>query len=199
MTARAAAVAATRQRVLEAAVALHLRRLSADISLADVAAEAGVSVQTVLRHFGSREGLIEAALQWATDDVEQERRVEPGDVAGAARAVVDHYELRGDGVLLLLAQEGSEAFAARITTHGRGVHRRWVTSTFGPLLPPGRQREEVVDLLVVATDVYTWKLLRRDRHLSVARTRERVEALVRAVLAAHPTDVTGHAAPRQRA
>jgi len=186
MTARASAVEQTRRRVLEATVALHLRRLSADISLIDVAEEAQVSVQTVLRHFGSRDGLLEAALQWATDDVEQERRVEPGDVTAAVRAVVDHYELRGDGVLLLLAQEGSEAFAARVTTHGRAVHRRWVTDTFGPLLARGEGREEALDLLVVATDVYTWKLLRRDRRLSLARTRARMEALVRAVLALHP-------------
>ena len=186
MTARASAVEQTRRRVLEATVALHLRRLSADISLIDVAEEAQVSVQTVLRHFGSRDGLLEAALQWATDDVEQERRAEPGDVTGAVRAVVDHYELRGDGVLLLLAQEGSEALAARVTTHGRAVHRRWVTDTFGPLLARGEGREEALDLLVVATDVYTWKLLRRDRRLSLARTRARMEALVRAVLALHP-------------
>ena len=183
MTTRATAVEQTRQKVLEAAVALHLRRLSADISLADVGAEAGVSVQTVLRHFGTREGLLEAALDWATNDVAQERQAAPGDVAGAVRAVVDHYELRGDGVLLLIAQEGSEAFAARVTAHGRAVHRRWVTETFGPLLPSGRGHDEAVDLLVVATDVYTWKLLRRDRGLSVALTRRRMEALVRAVLA----------------
>ena len=58
MTARASAVEQTRRRVLEATVALHLRRLSADISLIDVAEEAQVSVQTVLRHFGSRDGLL---------------------------------------------------------------------------------------------------------------------------------------------
>ena len=40
--------------------------------------------------------------------VEVERRVEPGDVEAAVRVVVAHYEQRGDGVLLLLAQEGSE-------------------------------------------------------------------------------------------
>ena len=188
MTARAAAVGETRDRILDAAVGLHLARLSADISLADIAAEAGVSVQTVLRHFGTREGLLEAALQWAKDDIAQERRAEPGDVPGAVRAVVGHYELRGDGVLLLLGQEGSQAFAARITAGGREVHRRWVGDTFGPLLPRGARREAAVDLLVVATDVYTWKLLRRDRRLSVARTCARMEALVRAVLAAHAPD-----------
>ena len=71
--------------------------------------------------------------------------------------------------------------------HGRAVHRRWVREVFGPLLPPaGPDRDEVLDLLVVATDVYTWKLLRRDRGLSAPRTRARTEALVRAVLTVTP-------------
>jgi AcrR family transcriptional regulator len=187
MTARAQAVQETRERVLDSVLSLHERRLSSDISLADIAAEAGVSVQTVLRHFGTREGLVDAALERATADVEAERRSEPGDVAGAVRAVVDHYERRGDGVLLLLAQEASEAFAANVTSNGRALHRRWVTECFGPLLPRGAAGEEFVDLLVVATDVYTWKLLRRDRGLSLARTRARMETLTRAVLAG-----TGH-------
>jgi AcrR family transcriptional regulator len=184
MTARAAAVEQTRAKVLDAVIALHAERLSADISLADVAGRAGVSVQTVLRHFSSREGLLEAALDQASADVEDERRVAPGDVEGAVRSVVAHYERRGDEVLLLLAQERSEEFAARVTRHGRALHRRWVEESFGPLLPAGARREPVVDLLVVATDVYTWKLLRRDRGLSPARTRSRMLTLLRAVLAA---------------
>ena len=183
MTARADAVAETRARIIDAVVALHEHRVSSDISLGDIAGEAGVSVQTVLRHFGSRDGLLEAALERVTAAVEDERRSEAGDVAGAVRAVVDHYEHRGDGVLLLLAQEGSEAFAAHVTSNGRRMHRRWVQESFGPLLPHGAAREEAVDLLVVATDVYTWKLLRRDRGLSLPRTRARMETLVRAVLA----------------
>jgi hypothetical protein len=36
--------------------------------------------------------------------------------------------------------------------------------------------------LVVATDVYTWKLLRRDRRLGRQRTEERIRRLVDAVL-----------------
>ena len=187
MTARAEAVRETRERILDAVLALHQQRLSSEISLADVAAEAGVSVQTVLRHFGSREGLVDAALEQATAAVQDERRAEPGDVAGAVRAIVDHYEWRGDGVLLLLAQEGTETFAANVTSTGRAMHRRWVVDCFGPLLPRGARREEAVDLLVVATDVYTWKLLRRDRGLSVPRTRSRVETLVRAVLSSVAT------------
>ena len=187
MTSRARGVEETRERVLTAAIDLHTERLSSDISLADIAAAAGVSVQTLLRHFGTREALVGAALERAAREVEEERHAEPGDVAGAVRAVVEHYEHRGDGVLLLLAQERAGSFAARVTAHGRAVHRRWVREVFGPLLPPaGPDRDEVLDLLVVATDVYTWKLLRRDRGLSVHRTRARTEALVRAVLTVHP-------------
>lgn len=184
MTARARAVEETRGRILDAVLSLHEQRFSADIPLADVAAEAGVSVQTVLRHFGSRDGLIGAAVERATAEVEAERRSEPGDVAGAVRAVVEHYERRGDGVLLLLAQEGSEVFAAKVTAMGRALHRRWVETCFGPLLPRGAARAAAMDLLVVATDVYTWKLLRRDRGLSAHSTRARMETLARAVLAA---------------
>ena len=185
MTARAQAVEQTRERILDAVVALHLERLSSDISLADMAAAAGVSVQTVLRHFGTRDRLVEAARERAVENVQDERRTEPGDIAGAVRAVVHHYERVGDGVLMLLAQEGTETFAAEVTSRGRAMHRQWVVDSFGPALPAGRGAEEVVDVLVVATDVYTWKLLRRDRRLSAARTRERMESLVRAVLAAH--------------
>ena len=183
MTARARTVEQTRARILDAVVTLHLERHSADISLADMAAAAGVSVQTVLRHFGTRDGLVEAARDRAIAEVEEERRTEPGDVSGAVRVVVDHYARRGDGVLVLLAQEGTEAFATEVTSRGRSMHREWVVESFGPLLPAGRSAEQVVDLLVVATDVYTWKLLRRDRGLSPTRTRQRMEALVRAVLA----------------
>lgn len=194
MGARARGVEETRTRVLDATVELHSERLAADISLGDVAARAGVSVQTVLRHFGSREGLLEAAVAHASAEVEDERRVAPGDVTGAVRAVVDHYELRGDGVLLLLAQEHSEPLARFVTDSGRGVHRRWVEESFAPLLPRARAaRTEAVDLLVVATDVYTWKLLRRDGGLTVGRTRARMEALVRAVLSLHAGASGDHA------
>ena len=43
--------------------------------------------------------------------------------------------------------------------------------------------EELTDLLVVATDVYTWKLLRRDRGLGRDRTERRMRLLVDRLLA----------------
>jgi AcrR family transcriptional regulator len=182
MTSRARSVARTRDRILRATVDLHLERLASDISLDDVAGRAGVSVQTVLRHFGSRAALVEAALTSAQAEVEEERRAPVGDVVGAVRLLVDHYESRGDGVLLLLAQENGNDVARRVAEQGRVVHRAWVAETFAPQAAAAADPDRLVDLLVVATDVYTWKLLRRDRGLTREQTESRIRTLVRAVI-----------------
>jgi AcrR family transcriptional regulator len=183
MTTRAAAAERTRLRILDATIALAETRLVSQISLEDIATEAGVSVQTLLRHFGSRAGLVDAARAHALGVVAEERRTPVGDVDAAVRVVLQHYEQRGDAVLLMLTQEHADAPTREVTDSGRAFHRSWVEEVFAPLLPPeAAAREEAVDLLVVATDVYTWKLLRRDRGLGTAATERRVRALVRAVL-----------------
>ena len=62
---RAQQAAATRQRILEAAQALFADS-TADFTLDRVAADASVSVQTVLRAYGSREKLILEAIRGST-------------------------------------------------------------------------------------------------------------------------------------
>jgi len=183
MTARAEAAEVTRLRILDAMVGLATSRLLTDISLDDVATAAGVSVQTVLRRFGNRAGLVDAAYAHAVAEVETERQAPTGDVDAAVAAIVEHYERRGDGVVLMLAQEGSDETVRRITENGRRMHREWVQTVFAPYLPsPEAAREARVDLLVVATDVYTWKQLRRDRGLDRATTIQRIHELVTALI-----------------
>ncbi|GIG63406.1 hypothetical protein Lfu02_77780 [Longispora fulva] len=184
MKTRAETVEATRRRIVQAAFGLQTERLTPAIALEAVAERAGVSVQTVLRQFGSRVGLFDAAMEYGAEVVTEERRAIPGDVEGATRAIVEHYELRGDGVILLLAQERVEEAICRITERGRKLHRDWVLETFAPSLekvaPP--DKEALIDLLVVATDVYTWKLLRRDRGLSREATELRIMHLLSTLL-----------------
>jgi len=181
MTARAQAVEDTRTRIREALFELGTTRVFPEISLEDVAHEAGVSVQTVLRHFDSRANLIESTIQYAIDRIAHERVAPEGDVDTALSVLIDHYELRGDTVMLMLAQESTDEQVHRLTENGRRMHRDWVRTTFATAVAG---REELVDLLVVATDIYTWKLLRRDRGLSRATTEERMKTLVRALLPA---------------
>jgi len=185
MTTRARAVEETRTRIIDACVTLHGERPVTDIGLDDVAGRAGVSVQTVLRHFGSRAGLEEASFESAQQAVADERRTPVGDVPKAVRVIVDHYERRGDQALLMLAQESHQELMARITEQGKALHRAWVEEVFAPYLEAAEDPEELADLLVVATDVYTWKLLRRDRRLGRDRTERRMRHLVERLLAPH--------------
>lgn len=183
MTSRAEAAERTRLRILDAAVELSSTTLVSEISLEAIASTAEVSVQTLLRRFGNRSGLLAAAREHARTVIADERRAPVGDVAAAVRAVVDHYEHRGDAVILMLAQERADEQIREITDDGRRFHARWVEEVFAPYLPAGRvARDERVALLVVATDIYTWKLLRRDQGAGRAVTEQRMERLVRAVL-----------------
>ncbi len=184
MSTRSTSVARTKGRILNAVLELSTEKLSVEIVLADVAARSGVTVQTILRHFGSREGLFDATVSFATAEVVAEREAPVGDISAAVRVIVDHYEARGDWVLSLLGQESSDARIRGITTNGKEVHRRWVQTVFEPYLrtqQPGL-RSEAVDLLVVATDVYAWKLIRRDAGRSRDETEHRIVRLVQAIL-----------------
>jgi AcrR family transcriptional regulator len=177
-TARAESVAATRRRIVEAAVAA-LSQLP-QVTLADVAARAGVSMQTVLRHFGDRDTLIAEA----TSALVEERATPAGDPEHAIRVLYDQYERRGDANLRLLGKEDTDPHVKRLMDRGRALHLDWVKQVFAPALDarPPAARDVLLDLLIVATDVRTWKLLRRDRGLSRRLAESRVKQLVEQVL-----------------
>lgn len=179
MGARAEAVVETRRRIVEAFFDLGRERMFPDISLDDVAAAAGVSVQTVLRQFKSRAGLTEATMDHAIATVTEERHAPVGDVDAAVAVIVDHYEDRGQTALLMLAQESSDPQVAELTRRGRAMHRAWVSDVFAPFANP---RDPLIDLLVVATDVYTWKLLRIDSRHSRARTEQLIHRMVTSII-----------------
>jgi AcrR family transcriptional regulator len=186
MTTRARSAEETRRRILAAAFELQSRRLASEIGLDTIADEAGVSVQTILRHFGTRAGLFDATVVFANERVAEERRTPVGDVPAALKVLADHYERRGDMALMMLAQETTYDHVRHLSDAGKDMHRTWVADVFAPHLDDlsSPRRDELLDLLVVATDVYTWKLLRRDRGYSRAQTEQRMNTLVSALLAA---------------
>jgi len=182
MTARAESTSKTRERILDAVIALSEERLTLEIFLDDVAARAGVSVQTILRHFGSRQGLFEQAQARQRAQVRAERATPVGDATSAVRTIVAFYDRLGEWSLRLQAQEHSDDLSRQTVKFGRRVHRQWVGQVFAPQLAGRRDREELVDLLVVATDVLTWKILRRDGGMDRSTTCKRMLRLVQAVL-----------------
>lgn len=183
MVARAQAAAETGERILDAAVEVFFEEPTARISLDEVARRAGVTVQTVIRRFGGREGLLAAAGARESEKVRRERAVEPGDFAGAVRVLVDHYERTGDQVLRMLVEEARSPALAGIGDRGREMHREWCEGVFAPALEGLNRAEHQRRLaqLVAVCDVYTWMLLRRRGALSRRQTelamRELIEAL----------------------
>jgi AcrR family transcriptional regulator len=186
-TRRAEAAAATRRRILEAGLDLSWEQLFIETTLDDIASRAGVSVKTVLRHFGSRDGLDAAIEQFALEEIGEERAAPTGDVAAAVHGIFNHYEHRGDGILKMLGQELFDDTFREGMDYGRRMHREQIAEVFAPQLAERSlaDREALIDLLVVATDVYTWKLLRRDRGLDQPTTEARVRQLIAGILADH--------------
>ena len=182
MRARAESTTKTRERILDAVIALSEERLSLEIVLADVATRAGVSVQTLLRQFGNRQGLFEQAQTRRVARVRAERAVPVGDAASAVSTIVAFYDRLGEWSLRLQAQEHSDKLSRQTVQLGRRVHREWVAEVFAPQLVGRSDHEELVDLLVVATDLLTWKILRRDGGMDRATTCRRMLRLVQAVL-----------------
>lgn len=189
MRARGEATAATHDAIIDSAIATFESQRSVAITLAAVAATAGVTVKTVLRHFGSREGLVEAAWKRIYADVMAERAAPPDDRDAALRILIGHYETRGLVVLGVLADEDKDPWARRVTDAGRTAHRSWVVDVFGADLPTASdQRQRLVDVLVIATDIYSWKLLRVDRDLPVDVVHDRMKFLTEAILARERTE-----------
>ena len=180
--ARADSAAQTHRAILEAAVSLWREHDWDAVTLARIAERAGVSRQTVLRRFGSKDGVVDACIAERASGVEQLRdRARSGDLASALDALLAHYERDGDAVLRTLAIAERSAGASRIVAHGRAEHRRWCARIFAPFLPAPRDRSHRarLDAFVAATDIYLWKLLRRDLGRTKVQTRDALFELLR--------------------
>lgn len=178
-TARADATARTRAEILEAAQELYDEG-DYEASLDRVASRAAVSVRTVLRHFGSKEGLIEAAIQRGNEQAIASREAPPGDVDRAITLLVDHYEEMGDRVLALLDIRDRYPLVRRATDSGRDAHRDWVARAFNADiagLPPAA-RQTRISALASLTDVRVWGLLRRDHGLDRRATETAIRRFV---------------------
>lgn len=174
MQARAEAKAATGERILDAAIAVFDERPTEEVTLTAVAERAGVTVQTILRHYRSRQGVFEAAIGHVALKMGKDRGLPPiGDVKGAVGPLVDHYEEFGDRIVRMLSEELRNPTFHALASLGREFHAEWCKQAFAPALKGLRatQRERRLAQFVALTDIYMWKLLRRDRGLSRRQTK----------------------------
>jgi AcrR family transcriptional regulator len=182
---RARGVERTRDRILGAARRRFFELPYDEVRLGDIAAEAGVTQQTLLNHFSSKEGLLTELAQAVAPEVARLRgTVRPGDVRAAVRGLVRQYEAIGDANVRLTAAADRVPGLRAGLTYARGEHQAWLEKTFAPQLPADPlARRRALAALYAVTDVGTWKLLRRDLGRSRAETTAVLESLVRAALA----------------
>lgn len=181
---RAAGVERTRERILGMAQERFFTLPYDEVRLGEIAAAAGVSEQTLLNHFSSKERLLLAVAEFIGPEVEGMRGpVVPGDVDAAVRGLMRQYERYGDANVRLVAVAERIPELASGVEFGRARHIAWLEATFGAALPvaPAARRRALAALYAV-TDVGTWKLLRRDLGRSRRDTAAVIAALLRAAL-----------------
>ena len=182
--ARAAAEEATRTALLDAAEEAFFDPGWDRATLASIAARAGVTKQTLLRHFGSKDGLLEAAFARAFERVRAQRFAAPGDdVEAAIDTLLEHYAEFGERSLRMGALAGTGR-AGEIVRAARALHRAWVDHAFAQPLArvPARERDRVRNALVAACDVTTWAVLARDLALPPGEVRATLLRIVRGLL-----------------
>jgi AcrR family transcriptional regulator len=184
MRARALTVGRTRERILSVARDRFFQLPYDEVRLAEVAAAAGVSQQTLLNHFSSKEGLLLAVVEFVEPEIEALRgAVVPGDVDAAVRGLMRQYEVLGDANVRLAAVAERIPELARAVQFGRTHHTAWLEATFADSLPDDRRaRRRALAALYAVTDVGTWKLLRRDLGHSRSGTAAVLRSLLRAAL-----------------
>lgn len=182
MVNRAAQAEATRERVREAAVGLYTERSLDGFTLDEVARRAEVTVQTVLRVFKTKDKLLLAALHaLATHGGTMKTPDLPGDVASAVTVIFDLYEVVGNIIIQQLGDEHRLPGLKADMDIGRRSHTDWVNAAFAPQLArhDGGVRAQIFNALMVATDVYVWKLLRCDQKLN----RSAAEGVIKHIIA----------------
>jgi AcrR family transcriptional regulator len=189
MGVRARSTDETRAAILGAVEVAFEELFFDELTLTEIAKRAGVSVQTVLRHFDSKEGLFMASMLDVGGKMASDRKLVPvGDLKGIVGDLVDHYENFGNRLLRMLAQEEREPALRQLADLGRVVHVEWCKQAFAPGLQGlrGAKGERRLAQFVACTDIYVWKLLRRDRELSVAQTKLAMQELLEPLMKSRP-------------
>lgn len=171
-TARAEAESENHDAILNAAFEAFSANPFDRVTLPQIARRSGVTVQTIIRRFGSKEGLFEEVARREGARILAERDVPEGvSLSVAIESLLRHYERDGDTIARFVAQEHLFEPIRQVVERGRKTHRDWIERHCRYLLDghEGAARERLVYAATVATDLSTWKLLRRDLGLEPAQ------------------------------
>lgn len=186
MSARAESAEQTGERIADAMLALLAKTPYERLRLDDVARDAGVTVQTIIRRFSGKAGLMTAVVERELGRIVAAREAARREsVARTLTALVAHYEMYGALILKTYAEAPLVPGLPAIVARGREYHVEWCRGTFDRHLDPGlddESRRVRLAQLVAACDATTWRILRFDGGLTPRETERALKELVAPLL-----------------
>ena len=181
---RAQQADATRALILDATVRVMARGV-ASLSIPDVAREAGVSVPTVYRHFGSKEELLAEVYPHVARRVGLDKVPDPAtldDLRDGIRAVFARVDAYSD-----LERAASASPAADKHRHASMPQRLKRLSRFADSVQPRlakADRDRITRLLAVLTASASLRMWRDHLGVSVDQAADDIDWVMRASIAA---------------
>jgi AcrR family transcriptional regulator len=181
---RAAQAVATRARILEATVAVMARGV-ASVSIPAVAREAGVSVPTVYRHFGTKSDLLAAVFphvmrRAGLDEVVPPRSID--ELGQGVRALFERVDSAGDLARAAAASPAAEE-VRRVDMPARLEMSRRIADSIVPKLAPA-DRDRIARLLTILVSASALRVWRDHLGSSVEEAANDVEWVIGAAIAA---------------
>lgn len=189
---RAEEAEARTARIIDACLELFLEKPLIEISLAEIADRAGVGLQTVIRRFKTKEGLIVAGMLEVARRIDSARTPlaeEPTDPESVVNLLAEQYEQWYPYTIAHQRQEATMEVLSQFNEIARSNHSSWIELAFADRLKPfpARERKRVHARLVASTSFETWYWLNQRQELSNRETREVMVRMVEDALAATPS------------
>jgi AcrR family transcriptional regulator len=174
----------TRGRIIDAAIRVMAGGI-ATLSIPDVAREAGVSVPTVYRHFGTKRDLVDAiyphlASRAGIGRIDAPRSVE--EFREMVRNVFGRLESLGEVARAAMSSPASDEARRRQMPARQALSRQFVAS----VMPKGSatDRERLARVLLVLTSSSGMRMWRDQQGVSVDTAADDIHWLIRTVLSA---------------
>lgn len=164
---------ATRERILEALVRAMAGGL-ATLSVPAVAREAGVSIPTIYRHFGSKAGLLDALGPYVTAKAGLVPQIMPEtleDFGDTTRTIFRNLDAMDATLRAAMASQLGREVRQAAMPWRRGIHRDVIRRSAPEL--PNEEIERLTDLSIVLTSSGTFRVYRDYLGLDVDEAADR--------------------------
>ena len=181
---REAQAGTTRGRILDAAMRVMARGI-ASVSIPEIAREAGVSVPTVYRHFGTKQDLLDAVYPHAERRAGLGELVLPRTMAefrAGIRRFVERTDAFDDLTRAVMASPAAEQ-----VRHASMPRRLEVMRTMVDAIAPGLPedgRERIVRLFVILSSSGALRMWRDHLEVSPQQVATEIDRVVQAAIAA---------------